>query len=417
MHDTVNSRTVSSPPMNLLVFLFFTMLVCAQSQDVLVSRSQEQTCLIHLTEQAGEYPSHDAVFVCLRDLKGKIDSIVTPMDEIRGRGEWVEVAGRTPDSAGVVLALTDAREHKQSQAPRRRYILLHAGEDGRYVRTDISDLLMESVRDVFQGARMVHKGETTRPLTGLKTIDLKSEPYSRTLSRHAFAGSGIDRLEPMWLLSDEPKGAQCILTYGYDDDGHSTVQVVRLWYGPLRRLVYQRGAIVGLTPSGVESPTLRVFDESSDSSRYARVIRYAWTDADADSLADGRYVVQAMTIVSSCVIPPKRWDPFPQPARLARSVRLGFAPGYEGCSSARHSESSWPFGKPLEVNTPCEVLASAQDAIGNVWNFVGVRVLNDPAVRRTFGDHGTSESEQIITGSWVPASAVEIIGRTGVGAK
>ena len=403
--------------MNLLVFLFSTMLVCAQNQDVLVSRSQEQTCLIRLTELAGEYPSHDAAFVCKRDIKGKIDSIVTPIDEIRGRGEWVEVAGRTQDSMGVVLALMDARERKQSLTPRIRHIILRAGDDGRYVRTDISDLVMESLRDVFQGARMVHKGETTRPLTGLKLIDLKAEPYSRTLSRHAFAGAGINRLEPMWLLSDEASGAQSILTYGFDDDGHATVQVVRAWYGPLRRLLYQRGAIVGVTPSGGVSPTLRVFDESSDSSRYARVIRYAWTEPDADTLADGRYVVQAMTIVSACVIPPKRWDPFPQAARLTRTVRLGFAPGYEGCASARHSDASWPFGKPLDAATPCEILATAQDAVDASWYFIGVRVSNDPAVRSTFGDHGTSAAEQVFSGGWVPASALELTGLPGIGVK
>lgn len=378
-------------------------------------RSQGKTCLIRLTEQAGEFPSHDAVFVCRRRINGRIDSTVTPMDEIRGRGEWVEVAGCTPDSASIVLALTDARERKQSQMPRVRHVIVRAGEDGRYIRTDISDLVMESLRDVFQGARMVHKGETTRPLTGLKPIDLKSEPHSRTLSRHAFAGAGIDRLEPMWLLSDEAKGAQCILTYGYDDDGHATVQVVRSWYGPLRRLIYQRGAIVGVTPSGGDSPTIRVFDESSDSARYARVIRYAWTDPDADTLADGRYVVQAMTIVSACAIPPRRWDAFPQPARLVRSVRLGFAAGYEGCSSARHGDASWPFGKPLDAATSCEILATAKDANDNTWHFIGVRLPNDPALRRLFGDFASSESEQLITGGWVAASALEITALAGVG--
>jgi hypothetical protein len=400
--------------MRIALPLLFIAVLNTRGQDLVVARNQERTCLIRLTEQAGEFPSHDAVFVCRRSLKGAIDSIVTPIDEIRGRGEWVEVAGHTSDSIGIVLALTDARERKQSQSPRIRHIILRAGEDGRYVRTDINDLMMEYVRDVVQGARMVHKGETARPLTDLKRIDLKSEPYSRILSRQAFAAAGMSRLEPMWLLSDEASGAQSILTYGFDDDGLATVQVVRSWYGPLRRLVYQRGAVVGVTPSGGESPALRVFDESSDSSRYARVIRYAWTDPDADSLADGRYVVQAMTIVSACVIPPKRWDPFPQSARLTRSVRLGFAPGYEGCASARHGDASWPFGSPLEASTSCEILATSKDASDNAWHFIGVRLPNDPAVRRLFGDYSSSETEQLITGGWVAASALDTLGLPGV---
>lgn len=398
---------MKKPFVCLLVIFLAGVMCAAQSHEVIISRAGDVATRLRLVEQEGKVPHHLAVLVSTHSPSGAADSVVVPIKEISGLGLWIEVAGRTPDSSGVVLGLTSATERLAIDSPRVRHVVIRSQTFGGYNLVDVDGRIMESLRDVFQGARMVHKGETTRPLTGLKPIDLKLEPHSRTLSRHAFAGAGIDRLEPMWLLSDEAKGAQCILTYGYDDDGHATVQVVRSWYGPLRRLIYQRGAIVGVTPSGGDSPTLRVFDESSDSSRYARVIRYAWADPDADTMADGRYVVQAMTIVSACVIPPRRWDAFPQPARIVRSVRLGFAAGYEGCSSARHGDASWPFGKPLDAATSCEILATAKDANDNTWHFVGVRLPNDPALRRLFGDFASSESEQLITGGWIAASAVD----------
>ena len=129
-----------------------------------------------------------------------------------------------------------------------------------------------------------------------------------------------------------------------------------------------------------------------------------------DRSVEAGYVAETMAILSACVIPPRRFAPFPLTARLVREVRLGFSPGAEGCSSSRHDGNSWPFDKPLDVATPCEILATVNDVTDAPWHFIAVRVSNDPAVRRLFGDHGTSESEQILTGGWVPASALETLG-------
>lgn len=395
--------------MQYLLVLLTAVQVSAQQQEVVFSVTADSRCVLRLRLIASERPFHEAYHLRITPSNSGSDTLVTPISEVNGRQVYVDVLGPTPDSSGLVLTLVDADSRIEKKLPAIRWVVLRSVPVAGYTLDDIDRTIMTGLSDIVEGARMVHKGETARPLTDLKRIDLKSEPYSRILSRQAFAAAGINRLEPMWLLSDEASGAQSILTYGFDDDGLATVQVVRSWYGPLRRLVYQRGAIVGVTPSGGESPALRVFDESSDSSRYARVIRYAWTDPDADSLADGRYVVQAMTIVSACVIPPKRWDPFPQSARLTRSVRLGFAPGYEGCASALHGDASWPFGTSLKASTSCEILATSKDASDNAWHFIGVRLPNDPAVRRLFGDYSSAETEQLVTGGWVAASALDTL--------
>ncbi len=403
--------------MHLVIFLLSTMLVCAQSQDVVISSTARQTCSVRLVQQGGEQPQHAALFVRMGSAKRAADSSVSPITELSDIGLWIEVAGRTPDSSGVVLSLTSAKERAAKPEPRIRHVVLRARSDEGYALSDIDGHMMESLRDIVQGARMVFRGETNRPVSDLPSLDPKQEPYDQLLSMASFAVAGVERLTPMWLLSSSAGGAENVLTYGYDDGGNPTVQVVRIGDGPLRRLIFQRGAIVGVTPVGMGSPTIRVFDESSDSGRYARAIRYVWDEPTSEPNTSGRYVAQAMSILSACVIPPKRFAPFPLAARLTSAVRLGFAPGSEGCSSSRHDVYSWPFGKPLDAATPCEILATANDAADIPWTFIGVREANDPAVRRSFGDHGTSESEQVITGGWVPASSLEVTGIPGAAAK
>jgi hypothetical protein len=400
--------------MFLLAFLLSAVLVCAQSRDAVISRTAAQTCSVRLVPLGGETPQHDLFFVRIRTSKRGADTSAAPVREINGAGLWVEVAGRTPDSTGIVLMLVDAAQRGAKKFPRTRHaVLTDDGADGYRLRY-VDGALWTSTRDVVQGARMVHKGETKLPIADLEPIDLKSEPFRRLLSAGAYTMAKIDRVEPMWLLSEETSGARAVLNYGYDEDGQSVVQVVRLWYFPLKRLVYCRGAIVSVTPERNAPPEIGVFDESQDSSRFARVTVYGWQLPDADSMVDGRYKMRTMTVMSSCVIPPKQWLPFPLLASVIRPTRLGFAPGYEGCASARHGDASWPFGSPLEASTSCEILATSKDASDNAWHFIGVRLPNDPAVRRLFGDYSSSETEQLITGGWVAASALDTLGLPGV---
>ncbi|MBU3679611.1 MAG: hypothetical protein FGM32_08395 [Candidatus Kapabacteria bacterium] len=400
--------------MYLVAFLLSTMLVCAQSQDVVISRTALQTCSVRLVPRGGEKPQVDLFFVRVRSAKRGADTSITPIRQINGAGALIDVVGRTPDSTGVILALNSDTAQLLKEYAHVRHVVVGATSDGTYTIADVDGRTMESLTDIVKGARMVHRGENSLPIANLSKVDLKSEPYNQSLSTAAFAVAGVERLIPMWQLFRSSSGAENILTYGFDDEMQPTVQVVQIGAGRLRRLIFQRGAIVGLSPEGSNSPSVRVFDESRDSGRYARAIRYAWNGSVLDNSVESRYVPQIMAILSACVIPPKRFAPFPLTARLTRAVRLGFSPGAEGCSSSRHDSYSWPFDKPLEAATPCEILATVNDAADAAWHFVAVRVQNDPAVRRLFGDHGTSDSEQILTGGWVPATALEALGLPGV---
>lgn len=401
--------------MYLVLFFLSSMLVCAQYQDVVISRMERQTHILRLIARSGDQLTHDALFINVRTTKHGADSSFTPIAEINNLSHRVEVAGRTSDSNGIILALTRPSDPRPKEYSNTRHVVLRIGSDRTYHLADVDGRIMESLSDIVQGARMVHRGENSLPISNLPKLNLTTAPYSQTLSVAAFAVSGVERLTPMWQLSQSGNGAENILTYGFDDESQPTVQVVRIGAGPLRRLIVQRGVIVGLTSWGSSSPTVRVFDESSDSARYARVIRYEWNENDLTT--DGHYVPDMMTILSTCVIPPKRFAPFPLSARLTKPVRLGFAPGAEGCTSSRHDVYSWPFAKPIDAETPCEILATAKDAADVSWHFIGVRVSNDPAVRRLFGDHGTSESAHILTGGWAPASSLEVTGIPGVAAK
>ncbi|MFM8770553.1 MAG: hypothetical protein ACKOE4_00805, partial [Candidatus Kapaibacterium sp.] len=390
------------------------MLVCAQSQDVVISRTALETCSVRLVSRGGEKPQSDVFFVRVQPTKRGVDTSVTPIREINGARLLIDIAGLTPDSSGLVLRLTGDTAQVVKVYAHVRHVVVSAASDGTYAVRDVDGRTMESLSDIVKGARMVHRGENSLPIASLPKIDLKSAPYNQSLSSAAFTMASVERLIPMWQLHQAANGAENILTYGFDEEGQPTVQVVRIGAGTLRRLVLQRGAIVGLSPEGSNSPSIRVFDESQDSGRYARTIRYAWNGSVLDKSVEAKYVPETMTILSGCVIPPKRFALFPLAARLTRAVRLGISPGAEGCSSSRHDSNSWPFGKPLDAATPCEILATASDATDAPWHFIGVRVANDPAVRRLFGDHGTSESEQILTGGWVPASALETLGLPGV---
>ncbi len=395
--------------MFLLAFLLSAVLVCAQSRDAVISRTAAQTCSVRLVPLGGETPQHDLFFVRVRAAKRGADTSVAPVREINGAGLWVEVAGRTPDSTGIVLMLVDAAQRGAKKFPRTRHaVLTDDGADGYRLRY-VDGALWTSTRDVVQGARMVHKGETKVPIADLEPIDLKSEPFRRLLSAGAYTMAKIDRIEPMWLLSEESSGARAVLNYGYDEDGQSVVQVVRLWYFPLKRLVYCRGAIVSVTPERNAPPEIGVFDESQDSSRFARVTVYRWQLPDADSMVDGRYKMRTMTVMSSCVIPPKQWLPFPLLASVIRPTRLGFAPGQEGCTAIGPRSSGWPFEASLPEGTTCHIVASAVDASQAPWHFVSLRHKGDAAMRRSFGDYAAGD-EEVVTSGWLPASALEIKG-------
>ncbi|MEY3386962.1 MAG: hypothetical protein RIR53_1773 [Bacteroidota bacterium] len=391
--------------------LFFVALVplCAQVQELTISTNAGAVYKLRLRTVSSERPFHEAHHLRITTSKTGNDTVVTPIAEVNGRHMYVEVIGVTPDSAGLVLTLVDADARVQKKHPATRWVVMRSAAMAEYTLDEVDRTIMVGLTDIVKGARMVHKGETKVPIADLVSIDLREKPYNEDLSPRKYALAGIERLEPMWLASDEPSGARTILNYGYDADGRGIVQVVRAWYGPLRRLVYQPGAIVGVGSVGGEPPTFRIFDESKDSSRYARVTAHAWQGPQNDTMIDGRYIVASMSILSSCVIPPKRWEQFPRSANVTRPVRLGFAPGYEGCASARHSETSWPFGTPLEESTPCQILAVGKDASDATWYFVGLSIAGDPAVRRSFGDY-TAGSEPVITGGWLPASALRISG-------
>lgn len=382
----------------------------AQQQNVTVSKAGSATYVVRLQSVAGQYVHHEAMFLRLRKTKNGTDTLATAIDEINGRNEWVDVLGVGPDSASVVLALTDAIERVTNPRVRRRLLLLRAAADGRYEREFIDDAHLQALQDIVQGARIVHKGLTKDPIAGLPTIDTKELPYARTLGRAAYHLANIERIEPMWLLAQNGEESTTVLNYGFDDRRRPTVQVIRMTYGPMRRVLFHHGTIVGVTPNATDPPALRIFDESSDSSSYGRLTVHQWEGPRVDTVVDGRYSVTSMTFLSSCTIPPRNWLPFPKTASVLREVRLGFAPGYEGCASARLASTSWPFGKPLAQAMSCQVVASAPDAEGQTWYFVSARVNNDPAVRRSFNDHGTSEQEMVYTGGWVPATALKITG-------
>lgn len=400
--------------MYLVAFLLSTILVCAQTQDVVISRTALQTCSVRLVPRGGDTARHDVVFLRVRLAKRGADTSITPIREINGAGLLIDIAGRTPDSSGVVLALNADTAQLLKDYAHVRHVVVGARSDGTYTVREVDGRTMESLVDIVKGARMVHRGENSLPIADLPKLDLNSAPYNQSLSAAAFAVAGVERLTPMWQLSRAANGAENILTYGFDDELQPTVQVVRIGAGRLRRLIFQRGAIVGLSPAGSNSPSVRVFDESQDSGRYARTIRYVWNGSVLDNSVEAGYVAETMSILSACVIPPRRFASFPLTARLTRAVRLGFSPGAEGCSSSRHDGNSWPFAKPLDAATPCQILATVNDVTDAPWHFIAVRVSNDPAVRRLFGDHGTTESEQILTGGWVPASALETLGLPGV---
>lgn len=402
--------------MHLLVFLLSTVLACAQNQDFVISRTERQSNVLRLTQRGDGFSFHDAYLVRVRSVKGRVDSAVTPVVEIQGRAMWVEVLGPLPDSSGIVLSMVDARLRTTKKHPLVRYATMRVSTEGTYRLTEVDASMWTSARDIVQGARMVHKGETNPPLADLQPIDLKTEPYSNLLSPGAFAMTKISRIEPMWLLNTESSGARTVLSYGYDDDGQAVVQVVRLWYFPLKRLIYCRGAIVGITPKGDTPPLVRVFDESSDSSRFARVTVYGWMGPDADSLVDGRYRVQSMSVMSSCIIPPKRWLTFPLEAKVQRAVRLGFAPGQEGCTASGPRSSSWPFQDALPEGTVCHILATTLDVSEAPWHFVSLRQKGDAAMRRSFGDY-TAGDEEVITSGWLPASALRVTGVPSVVSK
>ena len=391
-----------------VVFLFLA-LVATQAQDFVVSRTEGQTHVLRLTQRGEEFLHHDAVLVQVRSRKGRADTAVIPIDEIQGRAEWVEVLGPLPDSSGIALSLVDARARVTKKHPLVRYVSLRPDADGRYRVTEADVSMWTSARDILQGARMVHKGETKLPIADLEPINLSLEPYSRDLSTGTYALAGIDRIEPMWLLSYEETGALTALNYGYDDDGLPTVQVVRKWYGPLRRIVYHHGAIVGVTSVAPNPPILRVFDESNDSSRFARVSVYSWAGPDADTAVDGRYVMRSMAVLSSCVSPPKQWLAFPLEAAVLRPVRLGFAPGQEGCTASGPRSSVWPFQNVIPNGTICHINATANDASEAPWHFVSLQMKGDAAMRRTFGDF-TAGDEDVITSGWLPASALNVMG-------
>ncbi|MBU3699690.1 MAG: hypothetical protein FGM33_06735 [Candidatus Kapabacteria bacterium] len=397
----------------IVVFLIAVVPLRAQQQDVTISVTADAKHVFRLRLNAAERPFHEATHLRIVSKKSGADTIATPLSEVNGRHVYVEVVGTTPDSTGLVLTLADADARIDKKHPSPRWVVLRSVPVAEYTLDDVDRSIMIGLVDIVKGARMVHKGETKDPIADLVPIDLRQAPFDEDLSTRKYALAGISRLEPMWLASDEPSGARTILNYGYDADGMSIVQVVRAWYGPLRRMVYQPGAIVGVSSVGGEPPTFRVFDESKDSARYARVTAHSWQRPHNDTMIDGRYVVASMSILSSCVIPPKRWEAYPKAATLTRSVRLGFAPGYEGCVSARQSETSWPFGAALADSTHCHILASAKDANENTWYFVGLSVDGDPAMRRTFGDFSAG-SEKVITGGWLPASALTIMGIPGV---
>ncbi|HBB24979.1 MAG TPA: hypothetical protein DCZ59_01810 [Bacteroidetes bacterium] len=395
--------------MYLILFLLSTVLACAQNQDFVISRTERHSNLLRLTQRSDGFSFHDAYLVRVRSVKGRVDSAVTPVVEIQGGAKWVEVLGRTPDSAGIVLSLTDAAQRGVKKFPRTIHaVLTDDGADGYHLRY-VDDGLWASTRDVVQGARMVHKGETKLPISDLEPIDLKSNPFRQLLSTGAYTMAKIDRIEPMWLLSEESSGARAVLNYGYDEDGQSVVQIVRLWYFPLKRLVYCRGAIVSVVPERNMPPAIGVFDESQDSSRFARVTVYGWQPPDADTLVDGRYAVRTMNVMSSCVIPPKTWLPFPLLASVTRQLRLGFAPGQEGCSALGPRSSGWPFEVPLAEGTTCHIVASALDASQAPWYFVSLRQKGDAAMRRTFGDY-TAGDEEVVTSGWLPANALTVTG-------
>ena len=382
----------------------------AQVEDVVISKTGGETFMVRLRAIAGEYVHHDATFLRLRKTKSGIDTLATAIDDINGRNEWVDVLGLGPDSASVVLALTDAIERVKQTTVRRRLLVVRPSGDGRYVRDFVDDAQLQALQDIVQGARIVHKGLTKDPIAGLQPINTKEQPYSRSLGRAAYHLANIERIEPMWLLAQNGDEATTVLNYGFDDQRRPTVQVIRMTYGPMRRVLFQHGTIVGVTPNASDPPTLRIFDESSDSSSYARSTVHQWEGPRVDTVVDGRYRVTSMTFLSSCTIPPRTWLPFPRTATVVREIRMGFAPGYEGCASARLASTSWPFGKPLAQAMSCQVVASATDAEGQTWYFVSARVNNDPAVRRSFNDHGTTEQEMVYTGGWVPASALKITG-------
>lgn len=403
--------------MHIVVFLLLSVLVSAQSQDVVISRTALETRSVRLVSRGGDKPQSDLFFVRVQSTKRGVDTSVTPIREINGAGLLIDFAGLTPDSSGLVLKLTGDTAQVVKEYAHVRYIVVSDAIDRTYDVRDVDGRTMESLSDIVKGARMVHRGENSLPIANLPKIDLKSAPYNQSLSIAAFTMAGVERLIPMWQLHKAANGTESILTYGFNDEGQPTVQVVRIGAGTLSRMILQHGAIVGLSPEGSNSPSIRVFDESKDSGRYARVIRYAWNGTVLDKSVEANYVPETMAVLSACVIPPKRFAPFPLAARLTRTVRLGISPGAEGCSSSRHDSNSWPFGKPLDAATPCEILATANDATDAPWYFIGVRVANDPAVRRLFGDYETSESEQILTGGWVPASALETLGLPDVEVK
>ncbi len=402
--------------MFLLAFLLSAVLACAQSQDSVISRTSVQTCSVRLVPRDGDSPQHDLFFVRVRAAKRGADTSVVPVREINGAGLWIEVAGRTPDSTGIVLKLIDAAQRGVKSFPRTMHaVLAEAGDDGYDLRY-VDERLWTSTRDLVQGARMVHKGETKLPISDLAPIDLRSDPLRQQLSNGAYTMAKIDRIEPMWLLSEESSGARAVLNYGYNEDGQSVVQIVRLWYFPLKRLVYCRGAIVSVVPERNMPPAVGVFDESQDSSRFARVTVYGWQPPDADTLIDGRYTVRTMNVMSSCIIPPKKWLPFPLLASVTRQLRLGFAPGQEGCSALGPRSSGWPFEAPLAEGITCHIVASALDASQAPWHFVSLRIKGDAAMRRTFGDY-TAGDEEVVTTGWLPASALRVTGVPSVVSK
>ena len=261
--------------MYLVAFLLSTMLVCAQSQDVVISRTALQTCSVRLVPRVGEKPRYDLFFVRVRSAKRGADTSITPIREIKGAGLLISIAGRTPDSSGLVLALNTDTAQLLNEYAYVRHVVVGASSEGTYIVREIDGRTMESLTDIVKGARMVHRGENSLPVANLPKLDLKSAPYNQSLSISAFAVAGVERLTPMWQLFQAANGAENILTYGFDDELQPTVQVVQIGSGRLRRLIFQRGAIVGLSPAGSNSPSIRVFDESTDSGRYARAIRYA----------------------------------------------------------------------------------------------------------------------------------------------